>query len=120
MLLPNFAGSTLASYRLVSWVFLGISWWCQLESITWWTIQPVRSLEELVIFTGLAVMLTVGTSLFKTISWSGTAAFMRDLNFIFLPELFTRNSKIPIKHMIQVLDGNFTFSPFKCRKRASA
>lgn len=36
------------------------------------------------------------------------------------PELFTRNSKIPIKHMIQVLDGDFTFSPFKCRKRASA
>ena len=37
-----------------------------------------------------------------------------------LPELFTRNAKIPIKHMIQVLDGDFTFSPFKCRKRASA
>ena len=36
------------------------------------------------------------------------------------PELFTRNSKIPIKHMIQVLDGDFAFSPFKCRKRASA
>ncbi|UTF47316.1 hypothetical protein [Limosilactobacillus fermentum] len=36
------------------------------------------------------------------------------------PELFTRNAKIPIKHMIQVLDGDFTFSPFKCRKRASA
>ncbi|NLR12171.1 hypothetical protein [Levilactobacillus tujiorum] len=82
--MPNFTGSTLASYRFVSWIFLGISWWCQLESITWWTIQPVRSLRELVIFTGLAVMLTVGTSLFKTVSWSGTAAFMRDLNFIFL------------------------------------
>ncbi|MCV3756167.1 hypothetical protein OF390_09400, partial [Limosilactobacillus fermentum] len=37
-----------------------------------------------------------------------------------IPELFTRNAKIPIKHRIQVLDGDFTFSPFKCRKRASA
>ncbi|WP_461244523.1 hypothetical protein, partial [Secundilactobacillus muriivasis] len=28
--------------------------------------------------------------------------------YLYYPELFTRNSKIPIKHMIQVLDGNFT------------
>ena len=41
-------------------------------------------------------------------------------NYLGFPELFTRNSKIPIKHMIQVLDGDFAFSPFKCRKRASA
>jgi len=26
------------------------------------------------------------------------------------PKLFTRNSKIPIKHMIQVLDGDFGVS----------
>lgn len=83
MLLPNFTGATLG-YQVVSWGCIGASWWFQLKAITWWTIQPVRSFSELIIFSALAVSLVMLTSQIKMVAWPGAADLSHDLSFIFL------------------------------------
>jgi len=46
--------------------------------------------------------------------------FPESYTYRYLPDLFIKIHKIPIKHMFHAFDGYFAFSPFKCTKRASA
>ncbi|WP_143463496.1 hypothetical protein [Levilactobacillus enshiensis] len=78
----KFTRQRLRLFQVLGWLLLVTTWVVQVLGLSWRTLQPVRSLRTLIIFTLLALFWVLITVILKQSRWQQRQAFLLDLTIM--------------------------------------